>query len=243
MNLFGHFDKNNLHHAYLLEGERDQILPKVILFVKSLGVGTSQNPDFYSVSFDSFKVEDARNLKSIGVEKGLSKEKKIFIVSVNNFLPEAQNTLLKIFEEPIENTHFFVIVPDVHALLPTFVSRFYLITARSDLAVEQKEAEKFISMSLKDRIEFLKAFLVNKEDEESELEVLPQNSNRSKSLHFLNALETILHQKTLSRLNLDNKAKDLSFFNQIFKVREYLRQPGSSTKSLMESVALTIPSF
>lgn len=231
-----HFDKDNLHHAYLLEGDREKIVPEIFSFLEGLGVKTSANPDFSYLSFDSFKIEDARNLKAIEYEKGFSQvknAKKIFIISANNFLLEAQNTLLKIFEEPIANTHFFLIVPDKNSLLKTLVSRFYFISARKDLAVELKDAEKFVGMPLKDRIDFIKEMLI--EPEEGKEEIVELDSTRSKALKFLNALEVVLH-KNMSRTVLDT-----NFFAHIFKVREFLNQPGSSAKSLMESVALIVP--
>lgn len=236
MNILEHLDKNNLHHAYLLEGEQEEIVPEILKFIKSLGIKTSGNPDFLQMSFDSFKIEDARNLKSVEYEKGFGTGKKIFLISANNFLLEAQNTLLKIFEEPIENTHFFIIVPDKNILLKTLVSRFYLISARQDLAEEfKKEAEKFIKMPIKDRIDFIKGLLAETEGDNEENLVVELLSARAKALKFLNALETLMSKK-ISRTTLD-----INCFEHLFKVREFLNQPGSSAKSLMESVALIVP--
>ena len=242
MDILKHLDKNNLHHAYLIEGAQEEIVPEIFKFMKSLGVKTSGNPDFCHMSFDSFKIEDARNLKSVEYEKGFGIGKKIFVISANNFLLEAQNTLLKIFEEPIENTHFFIIVPDKNALLKTLVSRFYLIKTNRGLGDEFKEAEKFIKMPLKNRIDFIKELLVEVDEDteslpshsESKASVL--NSSRAKALKFLNALETVMSKTVFDTVKVD-------FFQHMFKVREFLNQPGSSAKSLMESVALTLPNF
>ena len=230
-------DKNNLHHAYLIEGDREEIVPEILKFIKSLGIETSGNPDFCHISVDSFKIEDARNLKSVEYEKGFSTGKKIFVISTNNILLEAQNTLLKIFEEPIMDTHFFIIIPDADILLKTLVSRFYLIRTKAGLENELKEAKKFIAMSLKDRIDFIKE-LLNEEEEDEETIIL--DSKKSKALKFLNALETIVqHKGTLCNYT----GFPCAVFQQIFKVREFLSQPGSSTKSLMESIALIMPNF
>jgi hypothetical protein len=233
-------DKNNLHHAYLIEGARDEITEEILKFFKDLGIKTVGNSDFIQINLDSFKIEDARNLKSYGMQKGFSSSKKIFIISVNNFLLEAQNSLLKMFEEPIENTHFFLIVPDANALLKTFVSRFYLIKPEVESGDELEVAEKFIKMPLKNRIDFIKELLIAPEEEDEDLPAQAGGKNnidstRSKSLKFLNALETVLHKK------MPKTVFDTSFFEHFFKVREFLRMPGSSTKSLMESVALIIP--
>ena len=162
---------------------------------------------------------------------------------MNSFSLDAQNVLLKIFEEPTKNTHFFLVVPDINALLKTLVSRFYLISAKiSPKTVfgvkENKDAEKFIAMSLKNRIDFIKELLAEEkiEDEEGN-EIIVLDSTRSKALKFLNELEFVLHKK-MSKAGFDIKT-----FQHLFKVREFLHMPGSSSKTLMESVALVIPSF
>jgi len=221
-----HLDKNNLHHAYLLEGAREEIVPEVLAFVEG---------EIIEMNFDSLKMEHSRDIKSYAMEKGVPGGKRNYVISANSILLEAQNSLLKMFEEPIENTHFFLVVPDTNSLIKTFISRFYLISTTQDL-VGNKDAEKFIKMPLPARIEFLKDFL--KEEEETDLEgneIIVLNSTRSKALKFLNALETALHHK-VSKMPFD-----IDCFEHLFKVREFLRIPGSSAKTLMESVALIIP--
>lgn len=232
-----HLNKNNLHHAYLIEGERNKIVPEILKFCESLDIKTSSNPDFCHITIDNFKIDEAFDLRAMSSSKSFLSLKKVFVLCVNNISLDAQNVLLKMFEEPIENTHFFLIVPDVNALLKTLVSRFYIIPARQDLASEIEEAEKFISMSLQKRIDFIKELLVEPEDEDSEgNEIVALDSTRSKALKFLNALESSLHQKLVSK-----GIFEIGFFEHFFKVREFLRMSGSSTKTLMESVALVIP--
>lgn len=224
MEILKHLDKNNLHHAYLIEGSHEEIVPEIFKFIESLGIKTSQNPDFSHIVVDSFKIEDARNLKGVEYEKGFSNNKKIFLITANNFLLEAQNTLLKIFEEPIEDTHFFLVVPNKNILLKTLLSRFYLISSKQELVEELLEAEKFIKMQKKDRIDYIKEFLLEEE--------------KIKCINFLNALEVVLQNKFEINKNFLQTC-----FEHIFKVRQFLNQPGSSAKTLMESVALIIPNF
>jgi DNA polymerase III delta prime subunit len=239
--IFEYLDKNNLHHAYLIEGKRDEIVPEVLEFLKTLNINTIGNPDFVQISIDNFKIEEAFDLRSMSTDKSFSlghsstgeaSSKKVFLICVNSFSLDAQNVLLKMFEEPIEDTHFFLVVPDVNALLKTLVSRFYVISTRQDLAEENKQAKKFITLPLKNRLDFIKELLAEEEEEDEEgNEIVALDSSRSKALKFLNALEV-----TLPKTVFDTKT-----FEHIFKVREFLRIPGSSTKSLMESVALIIP--
>ncbi len=234
-----HLNKNNLHHAYLIEGAREEIVPEIFSFCENLNIKTSGNPDFCHITIDNFKIDEAFDLRSMSGNRSFSPAKKIFVISVNSFSLDAQNVLLKMFEEPIENTHFFLVVPDTNSLLKTLVSRFYVISARQGLAEEAKSAEKFINMPLQKRIDFIKELLVEPEEEDSERnEIVVLDSTRSKALKFLNALESTLHKKLISKGTFDT-----GFFEHIFKVREFLRMPGSSTKTLMESVALIVPNL
>lgn len=233
MSILKHLDKDNLHHAYLIEGVRDEIIPEILTFCENINIKTSGNPDFCHITIDNLKIDEAFDLRAMSLNRGFGTTKKIFLVSVNNFSLDAQNVLLKMFEEPIENTHFFVVVPDINALLKTLISRFYLISPKPGLGEGIKEVEKFIAMSLRDRLEFVKELLTDTEDEDEEgNQIVASDSTRSKSINFLNTLESVL----VSRTVLDTK-----LFEHIFKVREFLRMPGSSTKSLMESVALIVP--
>ena len=236
MNLINkHFNKDNMHHAYLIEGMHQDVFPEILKFMKNIGIETTGNPDFSNMQFDSFKIDDARNLKYKSSEKAFSLDKKIYVISINNFLLDAQNALLKMFEEPIEDTHFFIIVPNIDILLKTLISRFYLISGNVNLDNELSSAKKFISMTIKDRISYIKDLLTEEKNKENIINI---NTSKSKALKFLNALEILLHKEYLK-----NNKKNTDYFDQIFKVREFIIQPGSSIKNLMESVALNLPIF
>src|SRR3989338_6669040 len=246
MNISRHLDKDNLHHAYLVEGARDEVVGEVLSFCENIDIKTSVNPYFFHISIDNFKIEEAFSLRAMSTDKSFSPGKKIYIVCTNSMSLDAQNVLLKMFEEPIENTIFFLIVPDINALLPTLISRFYLIKSKTGLENELSNAEKFISMSLRDRIDFIKELLIEpKEEDEDGNEVVVLDSTRTQALKFLNALESVAVSKTVFYKNMSRTVLDIrvDFFEHIFKVREFLRMPGSSTKTLMESVAIIVPSF
>jgi len=234
--LLKHIDKDNLHHAYLIEGVREETTPLILELMKTLGVNTKDSADFCHMTLDSFKVDDARSLKSLSVQKVAEDSKKIFLIATNSFLLEAQNTMLKLLEEPVSNTHFFIIVPDIEALLPTFVSRFFVIRNKgaedSDII---KDAEAFLKMTKLNRLDFVKKLVAKDEDAEDDRSL---DGVRAKALRFLNSLEMVLHKKTFSTSIIDGNAE---CFKQIFKAREFLRQPSAASKTLLESVALIIP--
>ncbi|WP_279176577.1 DNA polymerase III subunit delta' [Campylobacter insulaenigrae] len=49
---------------------------------------------------------------------------KIIVIMAKSFRDEAQNFLLKIFEEPPKNVYFIVVAPSKNVFLPTILSRF-----------------------------------------------------------------------------------------------------------------------
>lgn len=236
MSITKHLDKENLHHAYLIEGARETIVPEIMEFCENINIKTSGNPDYISITIDNFKIDEAFELRSMSTNKSYSSAKKIFTICANTISLDAQNVLLKMFEEPIENTHFFLIMPDTNVLLKTVVSRFYLIKPEKEMGDEYNEAEKFITMPFQNRIGYIKELLLEPEDEDGN-KIVSQDSARSKALNFLNALESVLNKK------VPKNSSDLSFMNHFLKVREFLRMPGSSTKSLMESIAIIVPSY
>lgn len=248
-----HLNKNYLHHAYLIEGAREEILPEVLEFIENMGTKTQGNPDFCRITIDNFKIEQAFDLRAMSEEMGFTAGRKIFVVCANTVSLDAQNVLLKMFEEPIQNTHFFVIVPDANSLLKTLTSRFYLISAGQNLVPELKDAEKFIRMQSRERSDFIKDLLYESDEKDEERnKIVVFDSARAKALNFLNALETVLHNNyfgnsseflrpstgTFRVQNFHN-----NYFEHIFKVREFLRMPGSSAKNLLDSVALIIPNL
>lgn len=235
-----HFNKDISHHAYLIEGIESEVWPELKLSLEEIGVKTEANPDLFLFLTDTFKIDDARNIKSLSSDKSFGgdntkkENKKIFVISANNFLQEAQNILLKIFEEPNKNTHLFIITPDSNLLLKTLLSRLYIVKYPKNLSFS-KETEEFIKMNVRERIDFIKENFVSKEEEEEGVSI------RTKATQFLNSLEKTLHNKIFIKnsKNLEN----ISFFEQILIAREYLRQSGSSPKSLLEGVALSVPEF
>ena len=58
MKIREHLDKENFHHAYLIEGSKDEVVLEVSNFIESLGIKVSGNPDFCHISTDIFKIDD-----------------------------------------------------------------------------------------------------------------------------------------------------------------------------------------
>ena len=59
-------------------------------------------------------------------------------MQMNGITVEAQNSLLKLLEEPAKHAHFFVIIPSTHLLLPTMKSRMSLLDMKQEAWTKEK---------------------------------------------------------------------------------------------------------
>ena len=83
--------QNSSHHAYLLEGEKDFIVPEICrLLEEEWGITLNGNPDFYQNITESFGIDDGRKIKELASRKAI-REKKIFIIAFQFITREAQN--------------------------------------------------------------------------------------------------------------------------------------------------------
>lgn len=219
-----------LHHAHVVEGSYDTIAPALVLaLAKHLGINTKGNPDLVVNFYESLGVDEARELKGAQVRAGFGVARKIFVIGTNSFTREAQNALLKTFEEPTEGTHFFVILPRAEMLLPTLRSRVSMVFSGS-VSIEDESkvlAEKFLDASLEGRFAIAKKIAEKKSGEMVDRELFRR---------ILDHIERILYTRTAGKRD-DETA---SIFREIFQSKTYLADRGSSPKMLLDNIAILI---
>ncbi|MEK7511193.1 MAG: hypothetical protein AAB582_03080 [Patescibacteria group bacterium] len=111
------------HHAYLKIGDLEAGIAAALLFgQKELGLIAQNNPDVVVFRYAHFPVEEARRVVSLAAQSGLT-GKKLIVIATERIFHEAQNALLKVFEEPPEGTTLVLIVPAEGQLLATMRSR------------------------------------------------------------------------------------------------------------------------
>src|SRR3989344_1067951 len=113
---------NGIHHANLLLGAREEGEIYLRSLCESLGVRVANSPDFFAFRMDTFGIDEARELKSLSARKAIS-DRKIFFISPTRITLEAQNALLKTFEDPSPDTYFFLVVMEEASIEPTLLSR------------------------------------------------------------------------------------------------------------------------
>ena len=155
--------------------------------------------------------------------------KKIFIIRANNIGHEAQNALLKLFEEPAEYAHFFLIVPSAHILLPTVKSRMLQVIQDSGDKIQEesqneifKEAQVFVKLSPAKRLDVVKKIV---ED------ISKDKKTKQDAIIFLNAIQEVVYKG-------QGIQKGASALAAIEQARMYMNDRAPSIKMLLEYVAL-----
>lgn len=210
------------HHVFLIEGNHEETRPALVRFLEEeFEIKAAGNPDFRVENFESFGIDESRVLKAMQLGRAFTEgAKKIFIVSAGNFTSEAQNSLLKIFEEPTADTHFFIFTPSVQFFLPTLLSRVVCIS-------ENRGEGNF---------EIVKKFL--KEPYSKRLEIaLEMSKDALRTQKFFDELIRFYYEKGLQGKRSREETKALEFAS---KYRIYAHARASSLKMMLEHLALIL---
>ncbi len=210
---------NSLHHAYLVVGSKVEGEKHVTGVLDLLGLKKAGNPDFHAYRADSFDIESAREVREKAREKPFG-QKKIFLISAERFTHQAQNALLKTFEEPSPHVHFFILLNAPDLLLPTLLSRMQVV--RPELPLIKSSDENFLKLNLKDRLKFAQKFAD-----------LSANSGAGdeKSLPvFLDSLMGHIRENGGMSERLE----------KIFIVRRFADDPSKSSRLILEHLALVL---
>ena len=219
--------RGDIHHAYLLTGEREHATKLLLSFIENdLRFDTAKNPDFHHYEYESLGIDEGRSLQHFAVQKALRGKKKIFVLSFGTITREAQNALLKLFEDPKEHTHFFLIAETKNLFLPTLLSRLQVIECSQDTFSdeEKKNAKRFVSQNRAERLQTLRDYIESKD--------------KRRMYQFLGALEAELYASSKKKATRPEAMKGL---REVVRSKEFLFDRSSSPKLLLEHVAVTVP--
>lgn len=226
------------HHAYALTGNAEDTLPELLRVLEtSLKVPTKGNPDFLLQQYETMGIDEAHALKESAERKSVLDGKKIFVVSARGMTREAQNALLKVFEEPSAGTYFFLIVPSFALLLPTLRSRLEVLDLHPDgESSDTKTATDFLARTVPVRLSLVQKMLKELEQEKKKQEDSSEPLlEKGRILAFLDSLESTLAKRGLVAI--------ASALREVLEVKKYSRDRAPSLKLLLEHLALVLPRF
>lgn len=144
-------------HAYVLEGDRGEALTTARTYGRDvLGLSGEYHPDLLIFEYGLFSVDDAREVARFASSSPIAGNQKMVVVATTRIFHEAQNALLKLFEEPPQGVTMMLSVPSLGQLLPTLRSRVLVLssedgatnTADEFLVLDSGGREKYIAKLL-----------------------------------------------------------------------------------------------
>lgn len=210
------------HHAYIYEGSQGDLSALAADARERFGFPKEHSPDVHVREMEKFGIEESRWLIEAAALRS-SSGKALFLIGTPSLTSEAQQALLKLFEEPQEGVVFVLLCPH-GIILPTLRSR--MLPYPASLAEESasvKEAKAFLKMAGKERSDFVAKML--KDDDGA----------KERARDFVNALEALLAPKA-------KDAKVRTALEDLAMARDYLRDRAPSLKMLLEHLALALPS-
>ncbi len=224
-------DTENLHHSTLFKANFEDVINDLRDEIKKeLKISVRGNPDYSESDFETFTIEDARSLSERAQNTPLTEDgKKIFIISLKNITHEAQNALLKLFEEPPKQTHFILISPNTSFFLPTLLSRFEVKEISPKKNLDDSIAKKFIKLPLKEKLDFAHEIASDIKDEKK---------SKSDAINFVSELE-IEMQKAL--VDKKNTSEIIFFVEELLLAKKSLYGRSPSIKLILEHLSLTCP--
>ena len=218
------------HHAYCIEGAgREEVGAFAENLREALGLERGY-PDLVALAVPSFGIDDAHEIRAWAVQKPVAGGRKFFVLGADAVTHEAQNALLKTFEEPTPATHFFLLVPSAELLAPTLRSRMEVMPiARFGVVVVKKhheEARAFLASPISARLARAEQIAAALKDEKME---------RGEAAAFIEALQAETRGAGAFPL------RHAPALETLVGAASYARDRSSSLKLLLEHLSLALP--
>ena len=197
-----------MHHAYYIEGS----LSEFDAYKAAL-------KPFWANTFERFGIDESRQLIALASLKNFGDA--VFLIGAASITSEAQQALLKLFEEPQKGTTFVLLVPH-GVLLPTLKSRMLEYPKYQVSGIKYQSSINFLKLNQKERSDFITKLL---KDEEG---------TKERVRDFVNALEIEL---------VKDIKKNRQGLQDLAMVRDYVGDRAPSLKMLLEHLALSLPTI
>lgn len=232
------------HQSFVIEAEAKEGVAAAQAWVeKELNIKVEGNPDVVVLRYGLFSVADARRVTELAAGVAFAGESKVVIIAASRAYHEAQNALLKVFEEPPAGTYLFFILPSLGGLLPTLRSRVQVLSRMSDISCPTLDVGHDMSDILEIVIEFLKGTkekrsaiikrLTSGKDDEKKREL------RDEAIALVNGIEAAAYE-AMQKERGDGEAI-AALLSDIATLRIHLYDRSAPVKMILEHLALVIP--
>lgn len=233
MNIYEKLLPDNLYHSYVIEGDPEGASEDLVQYLIKRNIIIKNDPDLFYQKYESLTIDDSREIKEWHSRLPTKSEsKKICLISTNFINKEAEQSLLKIIEEPGTSTFFFIVTPDSSVLLNTTRSRVQVVKHKEAFDENLSEiANQIISLPLKDKLEIIASLVKKNKSEES------SGPLRRYAINLLNEIEKQIYK------NFKNEPKNKNYMfvlEELVKNKNYLNYRGASVKMILEHIAMIV---
>lgn len=244
------------HHAFFVTGDIEEGIKSALAYgERVLTLSGVNNPDIIILRHSLFSVEEARKVYDITHRMSVRGSMRLIILSATRLFHEAQNALLKVFEEPPEGTCLVLVVHSQGNIIPTLRSRLLELPHFEDHIQHPMsdvysggDVQAFLAAGKEERVKIVAKILERAKSDKQE----EKQAARAQALRFAENLMRVVyttrtsirdssskpHESNAQRLHvheLDAFLSDLDHFIPI------LHERSAPLKLIFEHLLLTIP--
>ena len=222
------------HHAFVIEAEAEKGIEVAQAWAqRELNMTVKGNPDIIELRYGLLSVEDARRVAEFAAGAPFRGEYKVLIVAASRAYHEAQNALLKLFEEPPPGTYLFLILPSLGGLLPTLRSRMSVLNSHDEYKkpLISESAEQFLKAGQEKRSALIKKLASGNDEEE-------RREHRDEVIGIVNGIEAMAYGR-LKKGGDDSTVTAL--LSDIAVLRSYLYDRSAPVRMILEHLSLILP--
>lgn len=223
------------HHAYLVTGDSEDGIQTALSFAQhELGLETVGNPDVTVLRYGLFSVEEARAFQDAVMRAPVRGSKKVIIVSATRFFFQAQNALLKTFEEPPAGTYLVLVLPNEGVVLPTLRSRLVMLKTEGATQKEENDlVQEFLKAGKEGREKLITKLLdrtkSDKDDEKAQA--------RADAVSLLEGLTRVAYVKAREK----SSPELVAFLSDVDTFAPLMHDTSTPLKLIFEHMLLTVP--
>lgn len=224
------------HHAYLYAGDSETGIVRARAFADTeLDLRGEGNPDLAVFEYGLFSVEDARRISVFASQSAIGGGQKAIVLSVGRVFHEAQNALLKLFEEPEEGTTLILIVPAEGILLPTLRSRLMLLPGDEGPArsLMSEASEQFLKAGKAEREKLVTKLVARTKSDKEE-------DRQEARIEAIGILAGITHSAYEARKSTPSKELDL-LLRDLDRFAPILHERSAPYKLIFEHLRIVMP--
>ena len=206
----------------LVEAHPHEIEAVVAKLGEVFGISTSGNPDVRVHVFEKLRVADVRELRPQIFQVPVTGT-QLVVIAAEKFEIEAQQALLKVTEEPPENTVLALVTPSKDVLLPTLRSRCVVFNFSQGQG-STEEAMAFLAENIPAR--------------EKRIEAIHKAKDQSRAQALLIGVEVYVAKR------IQEGAHELApIGHELAILRQDIGRRGVSVKMILGHVAARVPVY